>query len=530
MKEKLFRVISFLLIMAILLSMFTRLFSIKYKDGTLFMEKYYELPEDSLDVLGLGTSHTYCAINPAVLWDEKGIAAYNLCCAAQPIWNSYHYLVEALKTQRPKLIILDTYFLYFRKDYQDAATSVKSTYGMKWSKNRIEAIKASVPEDQKFDFLLDYCRYHSRYSNLSSLDVFTIAKQPSLLDFKGFSFTPGVKKPDKLSKLSNYNIIGAMSEKTEKYYRLIIETAIENKIPLLVAKLPFVEVQALREINNGAKEIAEEYNSELVKFVNFNDYREEIGLDENKDYRDLNHLSISGSSKFSKYLSEYLDKNYDLPNHHNDEKYDTWVRNSVVNSMLYRNQALKNISSLKEYFTFLINNKDAYNIVINVSGWEKVDEREWALNFSKKVMKEYSLNNDKDCLSELEQSFADKGIDIAKKINGFASYAEQLKLLGFDMSQGFTNGAYALVDGRAETFVEDKDFFESYSFSRLDDLAVKSYTYNNDEDEKCRAYATLFNGSQTSKNEHLSIFVYDKNLLEKVDSICVEFIDGKIVR
>lgn len=74
----------------------------KYDYGICSMLNLYRQPENSVDVLAVGTSLFYAGINTNVLWDEYGIAAYNLCSAEQPFWVSYYTIREALKTQRPR--------------------------------------------------------------------------------------------------------------------------------------------------------------------------------------------------------------------------------------------------------------------------------------------------------------------------------------------------------------------------------------------------------------------------------------------
>ena len=38
---------------------------------------FYEQPKNTIDVLGIGSSHVHCGINTAELWDKYGIAAYD---------------------------------------------------------------------------------------------------------------------------------------------------------------------------------------------------------------------------------------------------------------------------------------------------------------------------------------------------------------------------------------------------------------------------------------------------------------------
>ena len=69
----------------------------------------YVQPKNKIDVLFLGSSHVHCNVNTQLLWDEYGMAAYLMTGAEQPIWNSYYNLKEALKTQKPKLVVLDMF-------------------------------------------------------------------------------------------------------------------------------------------------------------------------------------------------------------------------------------------------------------------------------------------------------------------------------------------------------------------------------------------------------------------------------------
>mgnify|MGYP000718372696 FL=1 len=48
-------------------------------------------------------------MNTQLLWDEYGMAAYLMTGAEQPLWNSYYNLKEALKNQKPKLVVLDMF-------------------------------------------------------------------------------------------------------------------------------------------------------------------------------------------------------------------------------------------------------------------------------------------------------------------------------------------------------------------------------------------------------------------------------------
>ena len=104
--------------------------------------------KDTLDVIFLGSSHAYLGIQPMQLWEEYGIASYNLCSAEQPFWVSYYTIKEALKTQHPKVILLDAKPAIYTRDYSKRGRTILSTYGIKGMENRVGAILACVENVQ----------------------------------------------------------------------------------------------------------------------------------------------------------------------------------------------------------------------------------------------------------------------------------------------------------------------------------------------------------------------------------------------
>ena len=48
------------------------------------------------------------------------------------------------------------------------------------------------------------------------------------------------------------------------------------------------------------------------------EYRSQLGLDPQVDYYDQGHMNLTGVIKVSDWLGDWLDANYDLPDHRND--------------------------------------------------------------------------------------------------------------------------------------------------------------------------------------------------------------------
>ena len=153
MKKTICRITGFLIILLLILVSLNKILAFKFSDGVSNVSNFYNQDDNTIDVLFLGSSHCFTTFNNGTLWDEYGIASYDMGTALQPMWNSYYLLKEVLKNQKPELVVLEGYATAFDIEYSQDSRIIKNTYGMKWSKNKIDAIMASSEEGRHLDFL-----------------------------------------------------------------------------------------------------------------------------------------------------------------------------------------------------------------------------------------------------------------------------------------------------------------------------------------------------------------------------------------
>lgn len=321
MVKSIVKIIAFLVILFTVLFATNKIFKFKYGDGIYDMTEFYKLPRNTVDVIILGSSHAFLNINPIVLWTEKGIASYVLGGSVQPMWNTYYYLKEAFKTQKPKLIILEAYTTTFANEYIDDSRIIKNTYGMKWSKDKIEAIKISAPQERWKNFFLDYAQYHSRYKELSSLDFSWLSKSKQNLWLgAGCALKTNTLKQKDISNVIEHR---PMYEKTETYFRKTIELAKENNIPILIIKSPYADISvAQQEIYNAVEEMV---NTEYgLPFINYNLFNYKTEINYETDAQDGSHLNFKGAKKFTTVLADDIKQLFDIPDRRGDTNYCTW--------------------------------------------------------------------------------------------------------------------------------------------------------------------------------------------------------------
>lgn len=327
MKRLLTNTMKILLFLGIGMLMFVtteRVLRLKAAKG---LECFYELPKNSVDVLIVGSSHVYRNINPAIFFEEAGIAAYDLGSPSQPVWNSYHYIVEALKTQKPKLIVLEVYKATMEEEYADPAVTIKALCGMHFSRNRWEAVKAGVePFEERVGYFLGLPIYHSRYAELTVEDYAKNYGNAFYDVYLGFS---PIEKPRKMKipkQLDQIKEVKEIPPKNKVYLDRIVQLAKEEGIALMFTVSPFSSTASEKQPYWNAMEQYAKEND--IPFLNGNLYMQEIGLNRKTDFGKANHLSHSGADKFSAFLCRYIMQFHDFEDHRGDQAYSRWQQNA----------------------------------------------------------------------------------------------------------------------------------------------------------------------------------------------------------
>ena len=207
-----------------------RVLVMKRVDGVLTMQNFYAQPDGTVDVLLVGNSHSGINIDTATLWTEYGISAYDLWGGVQPLWNSYHFIVEALKYQTPKLVVLEVTAAISDYEYSEEQNQIKNTAGMKLSANKLEAVKVSAPKDRWLNLLLGFPLYHGRFDELTEKDFSQFPWSAGLENFKGSYLLYGTGNYE-LESAAGVTARRDIMDKELEYLNKIITLCRERGIP-----------------------------------------------------------------------------------------------------------------------------------------------------------------------------------------------------------------------------------------------------------------------------------------------------------
>lgn len=362
MTKKVIKVICFASIFLILFYEWTRVYSFKDGDGIYSIQAFYAQPDNINDVIFVGSSNIFENVNTGILWEDYGIASFDLCGSMQPVWNSYYYIKEALKTQSPKLIVMDVLGVLQTEEYSDNSRIIKNTYGMCLSKDKLEAVCESAPKEKWVDYLLEFPTYHTRYNQISKSDLLPYLGRTNWNAWKGFGINTGTQaqtRPENFETTDTAELI----PKVERYLKEICELCRKKDVELLLVKTPRITCLEDTMKYNRAAQIAEEYG---VPYIDFNYRYDEIGLDFFEDFADRDHLNYIGNVKFTKYLAEYLKNSYDLMDRRGMEGYELYDIMARDCEMRTYNATVYDTYERKDFLDSL--NREEYLIIVTTCG------------------------------------------------------------------------------------------------------------------------------------------------------------------
>ncbi len=300
------KIISFILCAVILFSSISAIFERKTYDGAWnYMAKlneFYSLEENSLDYIGVGSSHIYCTVNPLEVWNKSGIAGFVLATQQQPLTASYHYIKEAFKTQSPEYVVLEGIMITGGETYEPAVL-YNAIDPLKFSLNKIEMINKLAEYDERPNYYFNILKYHTRWNALNFRDVTSIFNPPVDM-YKGFVALEG--------SYSGKNYIPdyaatkdiELSESNTEIMNDIYELVTQNDAELILMIAPYeASSNELREKIKALIKWAEQKN---VTVLDYSSMLDEINIDPENDYFDSGHLDISGARKISHHFASFL--------------------------------------------------------------------------------------------------------------------------------------------------------------------------------------------------------------------------------
>lgn len=328
---------------------------------TITKDRYYKIrndfiniEEETMDVIILGSCHSYTSINPMRFWYNAGITAYNYALPSSLIPTTYLQLKEALEIQSPKIVFIETwginsdgtyiktqelynYFIELTSHFpygEDKKKVVDDFFDAELNPMITEL--GLTEEELKKDrdaIMLPFLRYKNRildggiseidfnedyeYTEKELSEVQFAYENTTRIKQKGFLENPFVSDilPKDFKPIVT-NEIGEISKMNLKYIDAMIELCNEKNVDIVFYTAPYsMKEQEVERFNAlsaylNDREVGYLYLPKLIDF----DYQ--------NDFFDPTHVNVQGATKQTDYILNYLKKNYHLPDKRNLELSD----------------------------------------------------------------------------------------------------------------------------------------------------------------------------------------------------------------
>lgn len=308
MTKKIIRALAFFLVLALVYGAVDTVLKIKTYDMRSLIT-LRDMDDGTLDAVMVGSSHVGMNIDNAQLWEENGIASYNVWAGMQPVWNSYYYLKECIETQKPEVAMVDVFMAGTTVDFSTKAVAMKNITTMPWGMNRINASLASFESWQDaVEAMWGMPYYHNRFDELTEDDLrgrygWDEEAIPTVHQ------TSDVVTPIELLDYRTITDTLPLTEKNEKYIRKIINLCQANDVELVLMVAPYQATEEECKRLNRVEEIARE---EGVTVLNYLKLWQDVGIDPATDFYDIGHFNNAGIRKFTTLIGQYLQDNYHL--------------------------------------------------------------------------------------------------------------------------------------------------------------------------------------------------------------------------
>ena len=272
-------------------------------------------PADSIDVLLIGSSATYTNFASAYAYELNGFTSYPYALAGSTCTMWKPALQDALRTQDPKLVVIDA----FTGGYEPIEIKTRSNQAytvmahMPFSDEKVEIareLSASIDDSSTLSYIIPFLRYHIRVpSNLlkikDRIEMERYGASP-LRGIQNMSYVRKLKKPDEASFSSE---AVPLDPDTESIIRNFMDYCKSRDIKVLFVKYPSVltyedpEEMLINLRANRILEIADEYG---FYTLNLQKSFYEIGFDEKKDFYNHGHANVRGQKKTTAHLAKYI--------------------------------------------------------------------------------------------------------------------------------------------------------------------------------------------------------------------------------
>ncbi len=333
--KEFFRGLIFLIIGFFLLVYLNNVFTLAdSNESRQIFNGFYAEKEDTLDGVYIGASSANRFFASPYAFEKSGAAIYTLAVPSEPFVYNQFLMEETMKTQDPKLFLIEMRWFKRTEDYVGEAHVRNVCDSMRFlSLNRIKGINAVLGYYAKGENDLDYeklnyyfpvVKYHGRWQadDFYKEDLL-LTRTPQKT--KGFcmSGTNTFKQVDTALFPAYTQELEPLTDVTEECLDDFLDycDSITANVVFVLSPFPVME-EDLKPLNQAMK-IVTDRGYQVINCCT-EEAEKAMDIHWKYDFYDEKHVNIQGAEKFTDYVMLHLQESYDMVDHRGDPAYKSW--------------------------------------------------------------------------------------------------------------------------------------------------------------------------------------------------------------
>lgn len=281
-------------------------------------EGFYQQPDNSVDLLFVGNSHSFASFVPEVFEGELNVLSYNISSNSQNIIQTYYNVKEAIRVQSPSIIVLEALALSNNDNWrpEDKWWSKEANFdGMKFSAVKIEAMREQYLPQNYVYAMFPFWRNHPNWSDFQNTasNMNRMLSSEPLENCKGYTpyTTTMTEQTIRQYKDMKYDPSKYLIHQNQrKHFEMLATLCKENHIQLVVVMAPMYD-EYIKKINYPAwaSEIQLMCKEADVQYIDYNLIYDQVGFDFscfNNEFNSYHHLNAKGAELLSRDLAQKL--------------------------------------------------------------------------------------------------------------------------------------------------------------------------------------------------------------------------------
>ena len=286
---------------------------------------FYALEDNTLDILFIGSSHSYCTFAPALIDEALGTESFQFGMPLQYPDSSYFMLKEALKTQSPSVVVMELYWDVMDKDFDIKQVDTLFEAFFDDEEFTRAYIKEIFPLNELLKYFFPIIRYQQDFLAFQNKQLTNKLeaelgvnqnkeKQTGVerYDYRGFMYCDYVILESKFGAGNQFSQFDgknwAFSKVQVKYLERIIELCKAKNIRLLFTTAPVapISLEIMKNYDAVHTAVSDFAKKNQIPYLDFNTEQLEKNLFRNEHFRDDAHLNYSGAEIANAYFADWM--------------------------------------------------------------------------------------------------------------------------------------------------------------------------------------------------------------------------------